>query len=94
MSHLSADQTQNAPDEGVGSIYRHTLEPFKMIKLLIGPFDHKENPEFNVTKRGVDPPKSFIYRQDRLDQDDGFLILFLVQNYGTKRVEVTIKRTA
>lgn len=94
MGHLATDKTESAPDEGVGSTYPLTIEPINMIRLLIGPFDHKEKPKFKVSKRGVDPPKSFICQQDRLDQDDGFKILFLVQNYGTKTVKVTIRRVA
>lgn len=94
MSHLNSQETRREPDKGIGGAYHLILEPFKMTKLWIGPFDSKESPEFKVSEKGVNPPGSFICQQDRLEQDNGSLILFLMQNYGIREVEVTIKRTA
>ncbi|HEY5806189.1 MAG TPA: hypothetical protein VIS56_02265, partial [Candidatus Saccharimonadales bacterium] len=80
-------------DRGVGSAYHIEIAPLALEKFVIGPFKNEESPRFSFRPRNVDPPKSLVYVREQFAHGDGYLVVYLIQNYGVKTVKVSIRRT-
>jgi len=61
-------------------------------KLIVGPFKVSERPRLTTRSKNVDPKGSLVCHTARLDDGDHYNLVYLFQNYGTKKVTVTIRR--
>jgi len=61
-------------------------------KLIVGPFKVSERLRLSTRSKNVDPKGSLICNTARLDDGDHYNLVYLFQNYGTKKVTVTIRR--
>ena len=66
----------------------------EMRKFVIGPFGTKEVPRLEKRYSNVFPPKSLICNVMRLDEDGGYKLVYLFQNYSNRPVKVTLRRLA
>lgn len=63
-----------------------------MTRIVIGPFRQDEVPRLTTRLEHVEPKDSLICHKVRVDDAEGYKLVYNIQNYGIKTVRVVVRR--